>query len=698
VIFLNANIKEIKKKVYDNRKMILVLIVLFLFAMSIRSNIVRFEGNYLFEPDAYYHARLVEELAQQGYINNIDPNVYYQLPNGAVSAPPSLYHYLSWFLYEIVALGAFNKELLAFTVQFFPVIFGALISIGMYFLGKEIFDSKKIGLIAGFLTAVTPAFAYRTMAGAQGDNSMGFLWMVIGLVFFVRALKTDTRTKKDLINAVLAGIFFSLMAIGWSLHLLIPVVLIPSIAIILLYKTYDSKKKPLKDSAVLNIIIKSAIALGIYTIISFIYGSDWITAATNVLVEVLNVDGFFALLIGVIGVIAFIALAFYLQSLDKSGRKMGLYLAIALLYIGLLLVAFMFVIVPDFFYNSGRTSIISMVGEESLGITSFGIKYNVLLILPIIGLVLFPFGLFLLKRKDIHLQVLLWFGTLVTLFMAYYKLKFTFVFGLGLVMGALLAVDFFFKLLEKYNAEKGIEAKIIIGALFFIIVLGVAAAPIYLNQFQPFANSDTRWIDAMDWINNNTTKEAKFFNWWGEGHQLAFVTERNFSSDNRNYSAEANSNYAEFMITSDVNKAYDIAKNKIGADYVIIHPNNFSSGQSFAFYAAGKIDSSVSNNFSDFQSRFIGCSPSDNGLVCNGQTIPTEQFEQMAKDKWTSAPTDFYNGQLPLFYYRNDNILIVIGPSYNETNLAKVYFNSDETSKYYEPVFDSGGLKIFKIK
>ncbi|MFA5764273.1 MAG: STT3 domain-containing protein, partial [archaeon] len=213
--------EEIKKHIYDNRKMIFILIILFIFAMSIRSNLVRYEGNYLFEPDAYYHARLTEEIVQTGHIDAIDPNVYYQVEGGVKAQQPSIYHYVGAAFYTILSFGIWNKELFAFSAQILPILFGALISIGMYFLGKEVFNSKKVGLITGFMAAVTPAFAYRTMAGAQGDNAFGFLWMVLGFLFLVRALKTKELAKEDWINIILAGLMFAAMVFSWRMHLLI---------------------------------------------------------------------------------------------------------------------------------------------------------------------------------------------------------------------------------------------------------------------------------------------------------------------------------------------------------------------------------------------------------------------------------------------------------------------------------------------
>jgi asparagine N-glycosylation enzyme membrane subunit Stt3 len=698
VSILDFNASEIKTKIWENRKMIFILIVLFLFAMSIRSNIVRYERNYLFEPDAYYHARLIQDVVTLGHVPELDTDVYYQL-GGMTHQPPSLYHYINAWTYNIITLGQYDKESLAFSVQFLPIIFGALISLVMYFLGKEVFKSKKLGIIAGFLTAISPAFAYRTMAGAQGDNSLGFLWMVIGFVFLIKALKSDSLNKTDLINSLVAGIFFALMVFTWRMNLLIPVVLIPAIFVILLYQSKFAKKSALQKSLIINTIIKSGIALGVYTIASYIYGENWIASAIGSVNSIIPLGITPLFILSILSVLVVIGLSLFLQNSKKEIKDYGFYIALIVLILGLIAMIYVFATVPDLFYgNGGRTDIGSLVGEESVGVNSFGIKYNALLILPFVGLFMLPLGMYLFKRKDLQLQIILWFWTLATLMMAWYKLKFTFVFGLGLVMGSLIAFDFFFKVLKKYDIEKGVESKITIVALLLIMIIGIAAAPTYLNQFQPFANQDTKWIDTMDWIEDNTDMNAKFFNWWGDGHQLAFVTERKYSSDNRNASSQANSLYAEFNITTDANRGYEIIKSEIGAEYIILASNNLYSGPSYEYYVQNKVDSSLGAKYYDFQTRIIGCSDANEGKICNGQLVPSETFNIKFSKNWKSTPTEFYNGQVPVFYYGENNSLIILGQTYNNTNLAKVYFNSAETSNYYEEVYNKSGIKIFKVK
>lgn len=219
----------------------------------------------------------------------------------------------------------------------------------------------------------------------------------------------------------------------------------------------------------------------------------------------------------------------------------------------------------------------------------------------------------------------------------------------------------------------------------------------YLTQFAPFANSSPYWIDTMDWMQENTDVNAKFFNWWGDGHQLAFVTERKFSVDNRNASGFGNRAYAEFNITTDVNRGYEIVTKEIGAEYIILPSDNFYSGPTFEFYVQDSVDNKYTQKYYDFQTRILDCVKTEQGMNCQGNNISQEQYDGL-NDSWKQLPSDFYNGQTPIYYYAGEQQLIMLGQTYNNTNLAKIYFNSIETKDLYEEVYSNNGMKIFRVK
>ena len=698
-------ITNVQETIWNNKKTIFFLLIIFILGMSVRANLVRYDGNYLFEPDASYHARMILNLVRDGSVPQIDELNYYQVEGGIPNQAPSLYWYISALIYFIIGFGQpFNKELLLFTIQFSPAIFGGLISIAMYFLAKEVFNDKKIGYIAGFIAAVSPAFVYRTMAGAQGDNSLGFLWMVIGFYYFVKAVKTKTLNKNDIINAILAGLFFLLMSMTWRMYILIPAILIPYALFAIVHIASTSKKEDFKHNEVIHFAAKFFLSFGIFSILYILFGhyfdqggQFWLEQVAVNLFTIFRIDTFVIQIIIILLIALFFGIAFLISKTSRETKKMFETLVVVGLILGTIIMIGLFFIEPDLFYRGeGRTSISSMVGEESVGSQFFGTKYNSLIIFPWFAILLFPIGLYFFRKEDSHTQIMFFFWTIITLFMAWYKLKFTFVFGLGLVAGTAIACYLIFEALKKMNIEKGIEAKATTILLGFLLILGVGASAIFVPDYSPFPNSNPSQIDTMNWINENTANDAKFFNFWNEGHVLSLHTERKFSSDNRNSSGEANSLYSEFNITTDVNRGYEIATKEIGTDYIYLETDNINSLGTFEYYFAGKVDSRLAQKYYVGTFTTLDCYESGTVMVCGGNQIPKTEFEKISTT-WKNTPDAFPDGKNPAYYYRNGSQILILNQAINNTNLAKVLLNSEETKNLYETVFSSGSIRIIKV-
>ncbi len=693
-------IGKIGQKIWDNRMIIVLLIAIFLIAFGIRGHLLRYE--YLFEFDSFYHARLVEDLVLQGHFSNPDPLAYYQLPNGMQPQVMSLYHIVSAFLYEIVAFGQpFNKELFMWTIQFFPVVFGSIISILLYFLGKEVFN-KKVGIIMAFVGAVTPAFAYRTMAGAQGDNAFGFIWFVLGFIFFVRAVKTNTLDKKSVINIVLAGIMFGLMSMSWDMYLLIPLIVIFysifAIVIIASKERAHTHETDLTQNHAFVFAVKVIIAMLIFHVMCYAYGENWIGDALGYIGSPLKLGSDVTLFLVLGGALIASAVSiFYISKSNKETKSLFFSLALIGLYAGFIVMTFVFITVPDL---QDRSTLASMVGEESVGNQFFGTKYNSLILFPWLAIILLPLSLWLFKREESHTSIIFFFWVIITLFMAWYKLKFTFVFGLAIAPAAAVVAYIILEGLKKFQIEKGLEAKVILVSLFVLLLFGVGASAKFFPDYVPYVDEHPEWQAAQQWIIESTPKDAKLFNWWDQGHILTFITERKVSTDNRNGSNEANVAMSKFIITTDTNEAYNIAANQIGADYVVLDSSMITEAGTFEYYVANKVDSSLVQKYYQGVVRVLNCQDTDTNtpsVTCEGNTISRAEWNKLA-DKWKSTPDDFQNGSEPVFYYKSHDQLIIINQALNNTNVIKVWMNSEETKDYYEDAYTKLGIKILKIK
>jgi asparagine N-glycosylation enzyme membrane subunit Stt3 len=494
------------------------------------------------------------------------------------------------------------------------------------------------------------------------------------------------------------------MSMTWRMYILIPTILIPYTLFSLIYIACTStKEKDVKQNEVLIFIAKIILSLGLFSILfllgGFYFSQDpvfWLFSVASYAATLIPLDAGIITLLLIAALIIFTAIAYFISNTTKETKKTIWTITVLGLYIVFFIVVALFIVEPDIMVKD-RTSISSMVGEESVGNPYFGTKYNALIVLPWLGLILLPLGLFLFKKNDLHPSVLMWVWTLVTLFMAWYKLKFTFVFGLGLVAGGSIVAFIIFEMQKKFKLEKGVEAKITILALIFIVLLGVGATARFVPDYAPFPNQDQGTIDRMDWIIKNTPNDAKFFNWWNEGHVLALTTERRFSTDNRNASTEANQAYARFIITPDHELAYEIASKEIGADYILLESDLIGAMSSFEDYNLNRLaPSEVRGKYSIGNYNILNCVDNNTIISCGGNNIPREQF-MLFSDKWKTTPDAFPDGTNPVFYYRTNDQLLILNKAMNNTNFAKVFTNSDETSKYYEEVYSKNGYKIYKI-
>ena len=70
---------------------------------------------------------------------------------------------------------------------------------------------------------------------------------------------------------------------------------------------------------------------------------------------------------------------------------------------------------------------------------------------------------------------------------------------------------------------------------------------------------------------------------------------------------------------------------------------------------------------------------------------------------WQAVPNQLKQNQLPEWIYRDENNLAIaiLGPTVNNSMLAKLWFNAPELQDYFEEVhseFGSAAVKIFRVK
>ncbi|MFH1895429.1 MAG: STT3 domain-containing protein [archaeon] len=643
-----------------DKKHLFILLLIFLLAFGIRANLMKYE--LFFEFDTYWHARVGSYILQGTGVPDRDPLAYYQMggsPIGWKVAP--VFWYLSTGIYSVATLGLFgyNKELWIAFVKFLPAFYGALICIAMYFLFKEIYD-KKAGYVASFIAAVTPAFVYRTMAGQFEDDALGFLWMVIGFYFFVKAVKEMNFNKESIKNALLSALFFGAMAWTWEMFMLIPMILVMYVITTIVLMWFNR----IESGKIMHLIKVFSVVFVLFGVIATAKDDgQWIKRDIGYVSNYLPVNQ---------------------ENIDR------------------------------FTGVDGRSGIFGMtVGEENTGIQFFGTKYNALILFPVLALllvfyrfILYPIInlVFNLKNKNSWNQsdffaFIVFYWVAITLFMAWSKLKFTYTFGLAVAIGAGLVANWVF---ESMKSRTLFEKKIIGVALGFMLLIGIASGTFFMTQNAPNIEYTFGWKPALKWLKENTPKDAKMFNWWDEGHWITFIGERAVIEDNRNIDLNADIDAAKFILSTSEEEAYSLVQ-KYGSDYLIFGSDLLEKHNSMVIYAFLDEPDKKNALLGTYFEQTMYCSPSTDKLSgitsynCSGNVLSEPQINSLPT-KYITQSNQLLNERLPVFIYRekDNSRLYMFNASANQAMITRIWFE-DPTITKFPIVYENAGVKIFKV-
>ncbi|MDO8647798.1 MAG: STT3 domain-containing protein [Candidatus Diapherotrites archaeon] len=688
---MKHHIDKLKEKISEHRKELFFAFLIFLLAFGTRAFLMKYELPFEFDP--YWHARMVSYIVQGQPVPAFDPMAYYYNPQQTDFGSP-LFWYAAAGLYTIVhPFGPYSKDALILVMNLLPALYGALAAFVVFFLVKEIYG-RKPAIAAAILAAVIPAFVYRTMAGFFEPTSSGFFWLVSGLYFLVKATNNTENLKKGIIFAIASGAMLSLMALSWKGFTFTYLFLLP-IGFFTLLKILT--KSEVKDG--LNYAIYYLISIGLMTLTGWLIVQDRIFysifdslsgIAGNIFGGSGNliVAGFLALTV----LLVVFVFAFAKFSKKESKEKVLSYASIALLY--LFLIAFLGVVLSG--VNLSTTGIGSMVGEESRGFDFFGNKYNALFFLGLLALVLIPLKNYF-DDKDRNSN-LVFFLALATLALAYIKLKFTFLFGLPLAVSSSVVFWFAFEKL-KGNAKK---ATVLF--LGFLLLVGIAAGTFFVSQNVPNIEANDGWKEALKWISTNTPKDAKFFNWWNQGHWITFIGERAVLIDNRNAEGQGRSDSARFFTTDNPDIAIGIIQ-KYKSDYIIADEGTISSQSGLVPYAiernkdANEVQNKTFFMFSLDCSKTVAAVSLTETFACGGNNYTKEQMAQFPTI-WQSSPNNIINERTPIFIYRaaDNSKIFALSPETNNTVIAKMWFKEPTMMKNFEEVYSVKQVKVFKVK
>jgi len=187
----------------------LTLSIILLLAFGSRiQNVPHLEHKYLISPDdPYLFYRLAQDVADNKFPDN-DTLRYY--PNGINSHDENLGTvYVAGWALKIARM--FNKDINIVDIgSYYAPICLIIGLIAFFFLSKEILKDDYLALLSTSFLAFSQAIFFRTMAGFLEKEPLFLPFMVLGILFFVKAYEMNKRDWKLYLYAILGGIFTGL--------------------------------------------------------------------------------------------------------------------------------------------------------------------------------------------------------------------------------------------------------------------------------------------------------------------------------------------------------------------------------------------------------------------------------------------------------------------------------------------------------
>ena len=566
------------------QRYLLILIVLalaFTAAFIMRSYPSKY-GFYLHEYDPYFNYRATKYLIDNGldaYWQWNDTMSWYPEGRDIPSTSQSGLHIVTAFLYNAFGRGT---SLLDFTI-ILPVILSSLTTIVIFAVVRTISGSTSSGLFAALLLAFSPIIVQRGSLGWFKSEPLGLLLGLLAVYLLMSAIKH--REIKYLIpKALFGGLFFGLANASWGgvQYFSLPISLFFFVLPFIRKDTY----------------------LPMYAAILFV-GFTIVSAAVFPRIGVSFIFGLsgIALIGGTLFLVFSNVLKKFIQSKNETRNTLFLLIifivvAIAIIFGGLYhppYRKYLDAINPFFSY----VPIIEAVAEQNPPrIGDYFANFSILLIFGGIG------SWIALKRRR---EAIFIFALIVAITGIYVSTGFArlLVFAaVGIIIVAAIGLQWITSIVLETTRQspsistktigiksiklnqKGFEfdKRIVKSAytVFIIFLLFLPMVyptdtnwrtladipPLILNGGTYYAIKTNDWLNALNWISNNTPKDAVIAAWWDHGYWITTLANRTTLADNATINRTRIATIAQ-MFMENPEEGIKIA-HTLKADYIVI--------------------------------------------------------------------------------------------------------------------------------
>ena len=557
-----------------------ILSLSFTISFLVRSQAVDY-GWELNEFDPFFNYRATQYIVDNGidaYFQWNDDRSWYPGGRDISQTSQVILHMTTAVTYWIFGGG---MQLYDFTILF-PVIFSSLSAIVIFALVRVI-GGTTAGLFSALFFSVSLPLILRGTIGWFKSEPLGLFFGILATYFLLSGINSKNK-KIAIVKLIAAGITvpLSISAWGGSQFFIIPIGIF---FLTLPFVRSDHK-----------FIIW---AIPLFTVTVFLVSMNFERLSSNVIFGLAGA----ALIIPTI----FIIICIFIQSKSNENKKTrnGLLFLVFILILGacvlIINVDAKFLSIPSYRYLNAinpflTTSIplIDSVAEHaSTTIQESFLFHSILMIFAGLGIWLIV-KKYQIKNssfiKNDMISFSLVFGIIgIYVSSAFVRLE---VFAsLSLIILSSLGLSVLVKEILNNTERKKfknliIKSSFLVGIIILLViplsfpssnwVTASKTPPTILNGGSAYLVSTNDWLESMEWIKNNTPKDAVIASWWDYGYWISTLGERATIADNSTLSTGVIENLAKMFLSSP-EEGWKILRD-MQADYIVV----FVAGQRLA--------------------------------------------------------------------------------------------------------------------
>lgn len=457
---------------------------------------------YMYELDSYYNYRLTKNYLENGYlgddiINGKEWDLHSYYPPGVPLDYPPLIAYLTAFIYLILNI---TSQISLLTVAFWiPLFIGPLAGIIAYLFVRR-FTNEYGAAAAGIITVTAPFYFIRTLPGWFDTDMFNIIFPLLITWFFFESIESE-NIKKRLVFAALSAFFMLLFAMAWNGWQYF-------FYLITLFSIFYILWRKLKG----------------YDVKNYIYSLGTLIILSLLLVSIFT---------GLLNIVKLISGPFELIALSGT-QSLSPW--------------------PNVYSSVSELAVPSI--EEAMSGIGFALFGGIFGLLWILRLMINQD----LKRKFLkkmnwffYLFLVIW--TIAGIFSLFKGSRFIMLLLPPLIISSGIMVGIcveYISLLKNIKRFKLFQNKNTI-TIISIFILILVSMPAIINiqkdtSITPGANDDL-W-NALEWINNNTSKDTVIITQWSYGHLFTAIADRPVIFDGR-------MGYIETLPVRNYDKSYE---------------------------------------------------------------------------------------------------------------------------------------------